>query len=70
MSEDKKRKKYFTEIFITQSICIIVILIVILTTKFFFKSTFNEIKDIYKKYICTQTKIEEVTSFNEELELN
>jgi len=59
---DKKNKKYFTEIFITQSICITVIIIIILITKFFFKNEYIKLKNFYEKQICSQTHVSEVLS--------
>ena len=56
-----KRKYYFTEIFITQCICIFLILAVIFTTKYLFKSEYKKIENFYKKYISINTDIKEVT---------
>lgn len=59
-NNEKQKKNYFTEIFITQSVCIVIILIMILITKIFFKNEYKKIKDFYKEQICAQTSIEEV----------
>ena len=62
---ENKQKRYFTEIFITQSICVVIMLIIILITKFCFKTEFKKLKNFYKEQICTHTTVEEVLETEE-----
>ncbi len=59
---DNKHKSFFTEIFITQSICIVLIIIIIFVTKFFYKAEFKKLEKFYKDEICSTTTVEEVLS--------
>lgn len=54
------RKSRFSEILITQIIAMIIILISVLIIKYFFKSTYEDLKAWYKEDICTNTDIQEV----------
>lgn len=54
------RKSRFSEILITQIIAMVIILISVLIIKYFFKSTYEDLKAWYKEDICTNTDIQEV----------
>lgn len=56
----KEPRGRFTEIVITQCICVAIILISLLVTKYFFKGTYAEIKEWYNENICIGTDINEV----------
>lgn len=65
--EDKKsisnpRKNKWFHIIITQAVCVSIILIGILITKYFFKSTYKDIKEWYEINIQNDTDINEVLS--------
>ena len=53
-------KNYISRITLTQCICMIIILLSIFTVKYFFKGTYNELKEWYKENICIDTDINEV----------
>ena len=50
----------YTNIIITQFLCVAVVLLSVLTTKYFFKSEFKSLKKWYTAEICDDTRIEEV----------
>lgn len=54
------RKSRFTEILITQIIAMVIILISVLIVKYFFKSTYDDLKVWYKEEICAVTDVNEV----------
>jgi hypothetical protein len=54
------RKSRFSEILITQIIAMVIILISVLIIKYFFKSTYEDLKAWYKEDICANTDIQEV----------
>lgn len=54
------RKSRFSEILITQIIAMVIILISVLIIKYFFKSTYEDLKAWYKEDICASTDIQEV----------
>ena len=54
------RKSRFSEILITQIIAMVIILISVLIIKYFFKSTYENLKVWYKEDICANTDIQEV----------
>ena len=54
------RKSRFSEILITQIIAMVIILISVLIIKYFFKSTYDDLKAWYKEDICANTDIQEV----------
>ena len=54
------RKSRFSEILITQKIAMVIILISVLIIKYFFKSTYEDLKAWYKEDICANTDIQEV----------
>lgn len=50
----------YTNIIITQFLCVAVVLLLVLTVKYFFKSEFKSLKKWYIAEICDDTRIEEV----------
>ena len=50
----------YTNIIITQFLCVTVVLLSVLTIKYFFKSEFKSLKKWYTAEICDDTRIEEV----------
>ena len=58
--EEKVKVDYLYKIVITQVICVVLIMACILVVKYFFKSTYIELKNFYEIYICDDTSVEEV----------
>ncbi len=50
---------YF-KIIITECICVAIILLSVLVTKYFFKSTYLQLKSLYTDNICNHTNVDEV----------
>lgn len=59
-TKSKKYKDRFIDIVITQLVTVALILISVLVIKYFFKTTYTELKDWYKDNICVDTDIDEV----------
>lgn len=60
-----KKRDCFAYIIITQSICVVLILLTVLVVKYFFKGTYNQVKEWYSQNICVDTDIEQVISDGE-----
>ncbi len=58
--EENIEVDYLYKIVVTQVICVSLILLSVLVVKYFFKSTYKELKDFYEIYICDDTNVEEV----------
>lgn len=60
-----KKRDCFPHIIITQSICVVIILLTVLVVKYFFKGTYNQVKEWYSQNICVDTDINQVISDGE-----
>ena len=58
--EENVKVDYIYKIVVTQVICVALIMASVLVVKYFFKSTYIELKDFYEIYICDDTSVEEV----------
>lgn len=52
--------EWFYKTVIVESVCVAIILLSIIIMKYFFKSTFLEVKNFYTQEILSDTRIEEV----------
>ena len=64
-----KKSSKWIHITITQLICVVIILLSVLITKFFFKSTYAELKAWYNTNIMNDTDINEVLKDGESYEI-
>ncbi len=55
-----KPSSKWLNIIITQIVCVSIILLALLIMKYFFKPTFNSVKEWYEINICNDTDINEV----------
>ena len=58
--EENIKVDYLYKIVVTQVICVALILLSVLVVKYFFKSTYKELKEFYEIYICDDTSANEV----------
>mgnify|MGYP006992207729 CR=1 FL=1 len=56
----KNKSSQFANIIITQGICVLIILTSVVVIKYFFKSTYKELKSFYISCVCSDTDIKEV----------
>lgn len=58
--ETENKTSYYTNIIITQGICIAFVLLCVISLKFISKNQYNKLKSFYEKEICANTSISEV----------
>ena len=51
---------YYISIMITEGICVAILLLSVICMKYFFKSSFVQLKEFYINEICCDTEIDEV----------